>query len=84
VLAAMLRRFDDAEGHLELAIEIEGRMRAWPWLAHAQHDFAAMLLARGAPGDSKRARQLAGEAIRTYRRLGMTGWARRASSLRVD
>jgi DNA-binding SARP family transcriptional activator len=84
VLAAMLRRFDEAEGHLELAIEIEGRMRAWPWLAHAQHDLAATLLARGAPRDSKRARQLAGEAIKTYRRLGMTGWARRASSLRVD
>ena len=49
VLATTLRRFDEAEGHFDLAIETERRMGARPWLAHAQHDLAAMLLARGAP-----------------------------------
>ena len=40
-----LGRFDEAERHFEVAIETERRMRARPWLAHAQHDLAAMLLA---------------------------------------
>ena len=58
VLATTLRRFDEAERHFEVAIETERRMRARPWLAHAQHDLAAMLLARGAADDGERAHAL--------------------------
>jgi DNA-binding SARP family transcriptional activator len=82
VLATTLRRFDDAQRHFELAIEIERRMRARPWLAHAQHDMAAMLLARAGPGDARQARALLDEAVTTYRALGMATWAARASALR--
>jgi tetratricopeptide (TPR) repeat protein len=77
VLATALRRFDEAEGHFEVAIEIEQRMRARPWLAHAQHELAAMLLARGASGDSERALALLEDALATYRELGMDAWAAR-------
>ncbi len=77
VLATTLRRFDDAERHFDVAIEIERRMGARPWLAHAQHDLGAMLLARGASGDSERARLLLDEALAGYRELGMDAWAAR-------
>jgi DNA-binding SARP family transcriptional activator len=81
VLATTLGRFDDAQRHFDVAIETERAMKARPWLAHAQHDFAAMLLARGDAGDSERARGLFAEALRVYRELGMDVWAGRAEAL---
>ena len=49
-------RFDEAERALRGRDRdrAHGCARA-PWLAHAQHDLAAMLLARGSAGDSERA-----------------------------
>jgi tetratricopeptide (TPR) repeat protein len=81
VFATVLRRFDDAEGHFERALEIESRMRSRPGLAHVRHDLAAMLLARGEAGDGERARELLAEATATYRELGMESWAARAAAL---
>jgi uncharacterized protein HemY len=81
VLATTLRRFSEAEGHFDMAIETERRMGARPWLAHAQHDLAAMLLARGAAGDAERARTLLEDVLATYRELGMDSWAARAQTL---
>jgi DNA-binding SARP family transcriptional activator/tetratricopeptide (TPR) repeat protein len=81
VLATALRRFDDAESHFEVAIELERGLDARPWLAHAQHNLAAMFFLRGATSDIDRARASLLEALRTYRELGMTSWAKRASTL---
>jgi hypothetical protein len=81
VLATTLRRFDEAERHFDVAIETERKMGARPWLAHAQHELAAMLLARGSAGDSERARALLGDAVAAYRDLGMNSWGRRAQAL---
>ena len=53
-------------------------MRARPWLAHAQHDFGAMLAARG---DSQRAAALLAEAAASYETLGMKAWATRARAV---
>ena len=78
VLAGALGRYDEAEQHFELALDVERQMRARPWLAHVQHAFASMLLERSAPGDAQRATELLAEAVRTYAELGMTTWARRA------
>jgi hypothetical protein len=75
-----MRRFDEAERHFNVAIETERRMRARPWLAHAQHDLAAMLLGRGAADDRERAYALRKEAAATYRELGMPTWASRATA----
>jgi tetratricopeptide (TPR) repeat protein len=78
VLATQLRRFDDAERHFEVAIEIERGMRARPWIAHAQHGLGELLLLRG---DEARARQVLANAIAGYRELGMESWAERAAAL---
>jgi tetratricopeptide (TPR) repeat protein len=80
VLATTLGRLDDAEAHFGVALEIEERMRARPWLAHVQHDLGAMLIARGRKGDRERGTELLGEAARTYGELGMGSWAGRAEA----
>jgi DNA-binding SARP family transcriptional activator len=81
VAATVAGDFDAAEGHLEAAIEMERRMRARPWIAHAQHDLAEALLARAGSGDRARAAGLAGEAARQYGALGMRSWAESALRL---
>jgi len=78
VLATTMERYDDAERHLAVAIEVEQAMRARPWLAHARHDLATMLLARGVDGDSEQAHALLEEVATTYTDLGMSAWATRA------
>jgi tetratricopeptide (TPR) repeat protein len=83
VLAAAMSRWGDAVSHFELAADHNERMGARPWLAHTQHDFARMLLARDAPPDRARARQLLISATGQYEMLGMTPWLARASELLV-
>ena len=80
VLASTLGRFDAAERHFAAAIETEPKMKARPWLAHAQHDLATMLLARG---ESERASELAAEAVRAYRELGMERLGRTGRGARL-
>jgi hypothetical protein len=62
-------------------VAAERRMRARPWLAHAQHGLATTLLERGRPSDRARAHELLQEALATYRDLGMPTWAARAAAL---
>ncbi len=71
LLAATLRRLDDAARHLEDAVHINERMGARPWTAHSRHDLAAVLRQRDAPGDVQRAADLDGVALATAQALGM-------------
>jgi uncharacterized protein HemY len=80
VLATVLERYDDAERHLDAAAEVERRMRAWPWLAHVQHDLGLMHVARG---EHDRAAPLLAQAAAGYTALGMESWAARASGGRA-
>lgn len=81
VLAGMLGRHDEAERHFEEALEMNERMGARPWVAHTQHDYAAMLLSRGKVGDVQRAGSLLAAAHDTARALGMTALERRLAAL---
>jgi len=81
VLAAALSRWDDGTRHFEAALVHNEHMGALPWLAHTQHDYARMLLARDMPGDRERAHQLLAAAAEQYERLGMTPWLPRAAEL---
>jgi DNA-binding SARP family transcriptional activator len=81
VVASVLERFDAAERHFASAIGIERKMKARPWLAHTQHNLAAMLLRRGAVGDEERAYALLRDTYDTYRELGMKSWAAGAREL---
>lgn len=78
LLATTMERWDEADGHFEVALEVNRRIGARSWLAHTQEDYARMLLARDAPGDRERSHDLLEAAVTAYRELGMDRWAERA------
>src|SRR4029434_3881584 len=71
MLAATMARWDEAEQHFQAALAMNTRTGARPWLAHAQHDYAIMLLARGQPEDRTQAMSLLEKALATARELRM-------------
>lgn len=71
MLAATIGESDAAQRHLELAVERNRAMRAWPWLARAQFQYGAFLLARGASTEQEAARKLLRDAEQLAGRLGM-------------
>ena len=71
ILAAATDRPAEAAEHFENAIVMTARMDARPWLAHTQHDYARVLLARDEPGDAAAAAELLAESASTYRELGI-------------
>ena len=71
LLAAAMSKFDEAARHFEAAIERNARMKARPFLADSQCEYAAMLLERDAPGDRAKAAALLEAAMATARELGM-------------
>jgi tetratricopeptide (TPR) repeat protein len=71
LLATLLCRYDDAERHFEKALETNARIRARIWVAHTQHDYARMLVARDQAGDREKAGGLAAQALATAREVGM-------------
>ncbi|MFL5869046.1 MAG: BTAD domain-containing putative transcriptional regulator [Thermoleophilaceae bacterium] len=75
LLTATSESWDDSERHFEQALEINARIRARPWLAHTQRDYARMLSTRDRGGDSERAVELAGLALEGYRGVGMDSYA---------
>jgi tetratricopeptide (TPR) repeat protein len=71
MLASALRDWAAAEAHFEAALDMDERLRGWPWLAHTKHEFALMLRERGAPGDEDRADALLAAALASAERSGM-------------
>ena len=80
LLASTMSHWQDAATHFEQALAMNTKMGTRPWLAHTQHDYAAMLQARDGPGDPETARRLIQEALASYRELGMHSWADPAPS----
>jgi DNA-binding SARP family transcriptional activator len=80
VLAAMGGNWGAAERHFTRAVEVNSAMGGLPWVAHAQHDFALALMARGDPADRGRASELLESALHTYRQLAMKPWEERAET----
>ena len=81
MLATVLERFGDAERHLLAAVEANERIGAIVMTAETQCEYAALLRARGAPGDRAQAAALAArvEAIAAPR--GLDHLRRRALGL---
>jgi tetratricopeptide (TPR) repeat protein len=84
LLAAALSRFDEAATQFERAIEVNKGIRARPWLAHTQHEYARMLLARAEPADGERARVLLSESLATAEELGMVSLVARVGPLKAQ
>jgi DNA-binding SARP family transcriptional activator len=81
VLATVLGRFADASEHFDEALRTNTRMVTPPGVAHAEHDYARMLIARGDQGDADKARELTGRALMGYRSLGMESSVAQAQEL---
>ena len=71
LLAATMRRWDEAQRHFEDALAMNAKMGAKPWLAHTRYAYAVMHLARGQADDHERAMALLDEALALSRELGM-------------
>jgi tetratricopeptide (TPR) repeat protein len=81
LLATTTNRWEEAKLHFEDALAMNARIGARPWLAHTQHDYAQMLLARDGTDDRERAQELLEAALATYRELGMESCAAKAEAL---
>ena len=71
LLASLLENWQAAEDHFHTAVKINERMRASPWQAHAQFDWATMLRRRGKRDDLERSDQLVKEALVAAMNLDM-------------
>jgi tetratricopeptide (TPR) repeat protein len=83
LLAMTLSRFDDAERHFQHALMMNAQIRSPLWIAHTQHDYARMLLARNKPGDHDTALDLLEQALATAAQLGLTALAEKAGRLKL-
>jgi DNA-binding CsgD family transcriptional regulator len=81
-LAFLLGRPDDAERHLESAIQMHERMHAELWIAHTEVDLAIVLLARGDAAAAERADHMLTRAMHRCQTLGMVALARRIDEIR--
>ena len=79
----MLSRYDDAQRHFEQALRMNGQIRSPLWIAHAQHDYAYMLIQRNYPGDGGKALALVNQALATAEQLGLRALADKAKALKI-
>ena len=71
MLASALGEWVAAEQHFQAALDMDERLRAWPWLAHSKYEFAVMLRQRGRPPDRDRAETLLAAAAASAECIGM-------------
>jgi tetratricopeptide (TPR) repeat protein len=72
-LAAAMSEWELSEQHFQHALQLNGRLRAAPWLAYTQVQYAQMLLTRGRHGDGSSAGESLANAREIAARLGMQG-----------
>lgn len=83
LLATVMRDWDLATENFENALARNSVMQAWPWLAHTQADFAAMLKRRGSGADENRANELLEVAWRAAELYGMVTLRQQITALRT-
>ncbi|HEY7496600.1 MAG TPA: AAA family ATPase, partial [Candidatus Tectomicrobia bacterium] len=81
LLAATLRRWEEAARHFAAALAMNQRLGASPFVARTQCEYAAVLLTRSRPGDAAPARELLDAALYTAQKLGMQGLETRVRAL---
>ena len=80
-LAALMKRFDEAEAHFVAALRFDHQMEAPPFVAHTRYEYGSMLLRRGREEDREEALVLLRQALDTASALGMKGLETRAQGL---
>jgi DNA-binding NarL/FixJ family response regulator len=80
LLSATMSSWTEAVEHFEKALAMNLKIEAHVPLAHTRHDYAAMLMARGAPGDRDRAAALLQQSLESARAIGMRALEGRAAA----
>ena len=80
-LATVMRRWDDAERHLENALVLNRRLGSPTWIAHTLYERARLALRRGPPQDLDAARERVSEALDAARRIRLPGLLARTEQL---
>ena len=83
MLATLLEKWDEAQTHFTVAVDMNTRLGARPRLADAQHVYANLLLLRQKPGDQEQAIALLDSALTTAQELGMAGLEANVKSQRA-
>jgi eukaryotic-like serine/threonine-protein kinase len=83
LLAATMKRWDDAERHFADALEMNTRMGSGRWTGWTQHEYANMLLKRAGAGDREKALGLLNQAIDIAQPLGMKALLERSLALKL-
>jgi len=81
MLASVCGEWTRAQHHFDDALAGNARQGARPWLAHTQHQYAAMLLRRAEAGDDVRAAALLDEASASAIDIGMPALLERVKQL---
>ncbi len=81
LLAHARGRWDEADAHFRLALVANARAAAPVLVAHTRRQYAALLRARGDPGDWELATDLLAEAAAVYRRLEIGPLAEHAEAV---
>ena len=80
MLAGAMSDWPASERHFEDAVAMNTRIGALLPLAHTRHDYAAMLLARGEPGDRDRASALLRSSLSSAQKMGAHALEQRAGA----
>jgi class 3 adenylate cyclase/DNA-binding CsgD family transcriptional regulator len=80
LLCATMARWPEAQRHFEEALGMNERIGARVALAYTQHDYGAMLLARGDASDGVRAVSLLKASLESAREIGMRALEERATA----
>jgi tetratricopeptide (TPR) repeat protein len=82
LLSATFEDWETAAGHFEVSIAKNSELRAWPWLAHSQADYAAMLRMRDDRSDAARIEDLLDSASSAAAQYDMVMLQGRVAALR--
>lgn len=80
-LAASIGRLDAAAAHLDEGLAMYEKLGARPWVARARLEKAGVLMARGGPGERKRALRMLTSAADEAGELGLAHLSRHVDSL---
>lgn len=84
LLAATMRRWDDAVGHFEAAIQKNTHLGTRTWVAHTQYRYASVLAQRQSGDDARHALDLLAQVLEIASELGQGMLQERALRLKLD
>jgi len=80
ILATLLERWDEAEAHFEVALSVNAKVGAHPWVARTEYDYSRMLIAHGSSFQEVESHLR--RCVEVARKLGMQRLVQKAMNLK--